>query len=426
MIKRTRVEDEVPSGSTTSTDLPPGFDPPPGYQPPLGFSIVPPEQRKKRAATVPGFTLRPGSGSSARRRRLQASMNETLLTGVLKSSFHGASGSVSFGKENEKGRNPEDILVGLYNIRPGPVNPETGKRSYSAVLTSTWEGSTWNNVPGTVVVNRDNSTSPPKVLLAFDENFITGSVRAIGLSLMVFAWVLALASLLLVGWLRKDPVVQRAQPFFMQILCVGSILMSATIFTLSFDESAGWTDRQLDIACILSPWFFFTGQTMMFCALFTKLMRVDRVLQFRRTAVTVRNVIGPLVALLAITMTVLVAWTVVDPWTWHRELIVEIPAETYGKCTSKHTWAFFGPLVGVLFFAELLTMFFAWKTADVPEDFRDSGAVMYACFAQIQAWAIGVPMYVCGLLCRQIKLCQSAPLSDGLFSSLCRQIGSSR
>lgn len=37
-------------------------------------------------------------------------------------------------------------------------------------------------------------------------------------------------------------------------------------------------------------------------------------------------------------------------------------------------------------------MYFAWKTADVPDDFRDSGAVMYASFAQMQSWAFGVPM----------------------------------
>jgi len=39
-------------------------------------------------------------------------------------------------------------------------------------------------------------------------------------------------------------------------------------------------------------------------------------------------------------------------------------------------------------------VYFAWKTEDVPEDFRDSGAVMYACFAQLQSWAIGVPMLI--------------------------------
>jgi hypothetical protein len=37
-------------------------------------------------------------------------------------------------------------------------------------------------------------------------------------------------------------------------------------------------------------------------------------------------------------------------------------------------------------------MYFAWKTADLPDDFRDSEAVMYASFAQVQSWAIGVPI----------------------------------
>jgi len=37
-------------------------------------------------------------------------------------------------------------------------------------------------------------------------------------------------------------------------------------------------------------------------------------------------------------------------------------------------------------------MYFAWKTTDVPEDFRDSDAVMYACFAHLQACASGGPM----------------------------------
>jgi hypothetical protein len=81
-----------------------------------------------------------------------------------------------------------------------------------------------------------------------------------------------------------------------------------------------------------------------------------------------------------------------DPWTWEREVIRELPPETYGKCTSQHFWVWFGPLIALLFFAEALTMYFAWKTTDIPDDFRDSGAVMYASFAQIQSWAFGIPM----------------------------------
>ena len=81
-----------------------------------------------------------------------------------------------------------------------------------------------------------------------------------------------------------------------------------------------------------------------------------------------------------------------DPWTWERTVTSEIPPESYGECVSQHFWAWFGPLLVLLFFATAATMYFAWKTADVPDDFRDSGAVLYASFAQIQSWAIGVPM----------------------------------
>jgi hypothetical protein len=83
---------------------------------------------------------------------------------------------------------------------------------------------------------------------------------------------------------------------------------------------------------------------------------------------------------------------VLDPWTWERSVIRELPPESFGQCNSRYIWAWFGPLIGILFLAEGLTMYFAWKTADVPNDFRDSSAVMYASFALLQSWAFGVPI----------------------------------
>ena len=211
---------------------------------------------------------------------------------------------------------------------------------------------------------------------------------------MGFDWLLALVSIALLGWFRKDPIVQRGQPFFMQILCLGSIITSAAIFTLSWDEDAGWTNRQLSIACSLTPWFFFTGHILIFCSLFIKLWRVDRVLQFKRTAVTISSAMWPLVVFLVITLSILLAQSVYDPWSWERHIVKEIPAETYGKCQSNHAWAFFGPLTAIIFIAEGIALHFAWRTADIQEDFRDSEAIMYTCLVQIQAWAVGVPMLV--------------------------------
>jgi len=45
-----------------------------------------------------------------------------------------------------------------------------------------------------------------------------------------------------------------------------------------------------------------------------------------------------------------------------------------------------------VFTAEAITLFYAWKTSNILEEFRDSSSIAYACYAQIQAWGIGVPM----------------------------------
>jgi hypothetical protein len=98
--------------------------------------------------------------------------------------------------------------------------------------------------------------------------------------------------------------------------------------------------------------------------------------------------LGPLVALLVATLSILAAWTVQDPWQWERIIVSELPYETYGEYKNDRLWAFFGPLMGLLIFAEGTSVFFAWKTAYLPEDFRDSSSVLFAICTHLQAWAI--------------------------------------
>ena len=291
-----------------------------------------------------------------------------VIAGILESEFQGASGAIRFGKEDGQERNSEEVAIGLYNVRPGPVNPETGKRSYASTLVSEYlSTSGWVDVAA--IIYRDGTTYTPQVVReVFNENFISSGIRAIGLVLMLVAWLIALTLFVLVTILRKDEVVKRAQPIFMQILCVGSIITSSTIFLLSWDEGAGWSEKDLDVACVLSPWFFFIGQILTFCALFTKLWRVDKVLQFRRRAVTISNVIKPLIAVMAIAIAILTAWTVVDPYHWSREVISELPAETYGRCTTNNWWAWFGPLTGLIFVSEAITS--EYQIVGAPDDQR--------------------------------------------------------
>jgi hypothetical protein len=217
----------------------------------------------------------------------------TLLAGMIQTKFHGASGPIDFGKEVGKERNTDTITIGLYNVRPRNLT-DSGKQSFYASLVYSNNDSQWVRLGNEAIVYRDGTTTAPAITRAFvEENFLSPSVRSIGLLLMAIAWVLGFTALIGLQVLNKDPVVQRAQPFFLKMLCYGSVLTSTSIFTVSWDEGAGWSNRQLDIACAMTPWFFFVGIILTFCALFTKLWRVDKVLQFRRRAVTISNVMKP-------------------------------------------------------------------------------------------------------------------------------------
>ena len=319
------------------------------------------------------------------------SPNKTLHEGILQSKFFGASGRVSYNHQGD--RDLDNIPLGVYNIRRTTEN-ENGifVVSYQGVLTDLWTNSTgWKHAEDFVYA--DGSTVAPSAERdILEENFLSAWQRGVGLSLMVVTWLLSLGCVMLLQVFRQDPLVQRSQPFFMVLICVGSVLMATSIFTLSWDEGEGWSEGQLDTACMMTPWFFFVGQITVFASLISKLWRVDTVLQWRRRAVTVQRAIIPAMALLALTVAILVVWTVVDPWQWERHVIREIPSETYGQCENDRFWAYFGPLMALLVSSESLSAFYAWKTLDVPEDFGDSKMIFYAIFTHLQAWVVGVPI----------------------------------
>ena len=69
---------------------------------------------------------------------------------------------------------------------------------------------------------------------------------------------------------RKHPILQRAQPLALQMICFGSFMISWSIFPLSFDESYGWTEQQLSRGCMSVPWLVSVGHIIVFGAIFAK------------------------------------------------------------------------------------------------------------------------------------------------------------
>jgi hypothetical protein len=327
--------------------------------------------------------------SDTRRKHRKASSNDNNMNGLLKSSFDGASGVVEFEMKRNVLRNAGNIMVGLFNVHPKVPDAHVDLRSYSTVLLSQYtEQNGWKDIPGAVLVHRDGSTFTQDVPRRFfDFNYLSKGVRIVGLILLCFAWCLVFSLLVLVVWTRNDPVIKRSNPVNYAIICIGSAVMSVTIFMLSWDEYTGWTERQLNMACTLTPWFFFPGHMINISALFMMVLSGSSgkaaFSQWKLPVVCI------LVLFLSTMTALLIAQTILDPWTWQRIVIREVPAETYGQCTSNNAWAYFGPMVGLLFSMELLLMYFCWKKGDYSSSSSDTAAVMYNCFAHVQGWAVG-------------------------------------
>jgi hypothetical protein len=210
----------------------------------------------------------------------------------------------------------------------------------------------------------------------------------VGFVLLFISWAVSLVLSFAVWWWREKQHIKGGQPIFLQVLLCGSFVTSGSILTLSFDESIGLGQSGLSFACQLTPWLFFVGMTTMYAGLFCKLWRVDKLTQFRRRAVTATQVLWPLVALLVSTVSMLVVWTVVDPWAWERYNEGTSPPVSFGQCESNHFAWFFAPLCGVMVVATVLAVVMAWKTKDVNADrtVMDSSSVFYAVSSQLQAW----------------------------------------
>jgi hypothetical protein len=117
---------------------------------------------------------------------------------------------------------------------------------------------TWNVLEP--FVYRSGSAYPPKLLRTTPEqNYLKPGIRAVGLALMAVALFTSVSASIWIFFRRKHPVVRKTQPFALHFICLGSFVTSWSIFPLSFDESYGWTNTQLDMGCMSVPWLASIG-----------------------------------------------------------------------------------------------------------------------------------------------------------------------
>ncbi|CAB9502713.1 Gamma-aminobutyric acid (GABA) B receptor [Seminavis robusta] len=184
--------------------------------------------------------------------------------------------------------------------------------------------------------------------------------------------------------------------------------MASAIFPLGMDDDYfGKVDDECpecDAACKTWPWLFFVGFTIIFSAIFSKLLRLNKFIaqslkagkatrQAKNIKVETKDVILPFAALLSLNVVLLTIWTVVDPLVWQRVPTGEF--SSYGTCKPEHgtpaivLGLFLGAVnLGALLLAEIE----AYKARNISDHLSESKYIGLATVSMFQMFAIGIPV----------------------------------
>ena len=198
--------------------------------------------------------------------------SQSHVAGIRSSKFAGASGPVRFcgGSDHcnffnlSGARDPYSVDFAVLNIRPNLAYDVIGiihRHSY-------------NEINQAVYAN-GLSTPPLPLRTEPNQNYLSDRVRIFGFALFATALLLSAVTAIWIFFHKENRVVKAAQPYFLYLLCLGSAAEASAIFALLFDEGQGWSETQLDRACMAVPWLFCLGYIVTFGALFSKVRVLD-------------------------------------------------------------------------------------------------------------------------------------------------------
>lgn len=334
---------------------------------------------------------------------------------IHKLDFTGASGQVRF--EDTVGytgsRANATVSLGMYNllvpgtnnvtvlvaVRPGEKSSKMNSMNGMTSSTHDKMGSMTDDmsqmgmweVQNTVVFKGGFTTGP--VLRTPNNDYLGRNARIVGFTLFALVNTFFIACGLWVYRYREKKIVRAAQPVFLYLLLVGSFLISLCIVTNSFDESYGLTVEQLGILCTATPWLLICGIQVIYSSLWMKLWRINKVLQFRRRAVTAASVVWPAAVVFFIVLLILMFWTIYEPFIWYRYIYDPLTGATKAKCCALKTRYWFTPIFILMNIPVLLTMIMSWKTRDVSSDYSETTAVFYLVIFQVLIMLVTIPTF---------------------------------
>jgi hypothetical protein len=242
-----------------------------------------------------------------------AAVNEELILSgtdwyhqLPRSSFEGTTGPVILNPETYS-REANSTFFNVWNLVPyetkhEALNTTKGTGRIRESLTSVFsDGQFEYKRP---YIFSDGTSSLPESLVppTVNTNPLHTGTRVVVLLFCGIAILAALACSVWTWYNRNTRIVRASQPFFLLLLCFGTILLAATIIPVSYGVSNASMEG-LDTSCNSTVWLACLGHTIIFSALFSKTHRINTIMKsarkYRRIKVTIRDTLKPMTVMLS-------------------------------------------------------------------------------------------------------------------------------
>jgi Receptor family ligand binding region len=201
-----------------------------------------------------------GMGACEAQKQGTAINNTMIRNGIYKVNFTGTTGVIYFGNGTSTGSRVDTTFIwGIVNVVKAR-RKEGDRLEFHVSDVRESNGSKWLSLIPFVFANR--SLEGPPLRNPPNQNYLKRGLRGVGLMLMSVVIFLSLFTSVFVFYFRNHRTIRAAQPLFMHLLALGSIISVSAIFPLSVDESYGYSDRQLDRACMSIPWLATIGSVI--------------------------------------------------------------------------------------------------------------------------------------------------------------------
>ena len=308
----------------------------------------------------------------------------------------GASGRILI-DEVSGTRDYKTINFVLWNGR-ATGNPD---QPVALVPTRWYKNGVWEPIGNKAFLYHGGGTAHPTALPQVEEdlNVISSSTRAIGFLLMgITAGSCAIFLLWMIWYWDSRLVLSMNRSFLLQILG-GSIVMVATAFPLSRDETTTG-EQGLDVSCKLSPWLYVMGVSLVVGGLLAKALAIRRACldpQVESVSLTGRLLLKTTAGLALTNASILIIWNLCDPLEWTRTFKssrdrFDRLSQSYASCESEHDAAFLGILCSLNLLVVIVTGVILFQSTAIELEHHESRYLGFAVAAFFQAWCMGAPI----------------------------------